>query len=206
MLNTAATPWNPHRDAMEDDLGNCVVDRSIVVSVGAQYLNARNSLRSVRVGAAYRQLQLEIDQLFNDLVCADQPGAIRVGFTRCHQPYASDIELIAAVGAHETLEITTAAAFSGRLHPLLSCEIGGEFDRFRAIHDLIGHGCLGKGFDIDGECAAWLAQDRLHSDLARWALAAEVWGVNSARWVAGEAPELKACLLDPEALVHRLRI
>jgi hypothetical protein len=200
MLNTAANPCNPQSDAMEGDVGNCGVDRSTVVSVGAQYLNARNAHRNARIVTAYRQLQLEIDRLFNDLVCVDQPRAVRVAFTRCHLPYASDKELIAAVGAHETLEITSAAAFSGRLHPLLSCEIGGGFDRFRAIHDLIGHAWLEKGFDIDGEGAAWLAQDRLHSDLARWALATEIWGVNSARWVTGQAPELKACLLDPDTL------
>jgi hypothetical protein len=180
--------------------GNYGVDRSIVASVGTQYLKARNTPRDARVVAAYTQLQLEIDRLFNDLVCADQPWAVRVEFTRSHQPYATDRELIAAVAAHETLEITSAAAFSGRLHPLLSCEIGGEFDRFRAIHDLIGHGWQGMGFDIYGECAAWLAQDRLHSGLARWALATEIWGVNSARWISGEAPELKAILLDLDTL------
>ena len=129
MLNTAANPCNPQSDAMEGDVGNCGVDRSTVVSVGAQYLNARNAHRNARIVTAYRQLQVEIDRLFNDLVCVDQPRAVRVAFTRCHLPYASDKELIAAVGAHETLEITSAAAFSGRLHPLLSCEIGGEFDR-----------------------------------------------------------------------------
>jgi hypothetical protein len=199
-MPTAATSCNPQCDAMEDDVGYCGVDRSIVASVGTRYLNARNAPRNAQVVAAYRQLQLEIDRLFNDLVGADQPRAVRVAFSRCHQPYASDKELIAAVGAHETLEITSAAAFSGRLHPLLSCEIGGEFDRFRAIHDLIGHGWLGEGFDIDGECAAWLAQGRLHSDLAGWALASEIWGVNSARWVTGETPELKAVLLDLDTL------
>jgi hypothetical protein len=40
-------------------------------------------------------------------------------------------------------------------------------------------------------------QDRLHSGLARRALATELYGVNAARNVGGEAPELRALLLDP---------
>jgi hypothetical protein len=38
-------------------------------------------------------------------------------------------------------------------------------------------------------------QDRLHSGLARSALATELYGVNAARSVAGEPPDLRALLL-----------
>jgi hypothetical protein len=129
---------------------------------------------------------------------------VRLAFTRCRQPYGGAGDLIAAVREERTLEITTAAAAVGRLHPLLGCEFGGAFDRFRAVHDLIGHARLGYGFDLDGECAAWLAQDRRHRGLARAALATELCGVNCARSVIGEAPDLKAMLLSPDVL-HQLR-
>jgi hypothetical protein len=71
------------------------------------------------------------------------------------------------------------------------------FDRFRAVHDLIGQAWCGYGFDLDDECAAWFIQDRLHSGLARFALATELYGVNAARSIVGEAPHLKALLLPP---------
>ena len=105
---------------------------------------------------------------------------MRVAVTRCRQPYASDRELIEAVRSDRVLEITSAAVCDTRMHPLLGCEFGGSFDRFRALHDLLGHAGTGFGFDIDGERDAWLVQDRLHSRLARRALATELCGVNSA--------------------------
>ena len=72
------------------------------------------------------------------------------------------------------------------------------------VHDLIGHAWYGYGFDLADECAAWRAQDRLHSGLARWALATEIYGVNAARSVIGNAPDLRALLLAPATLGHPL--
>jgi hypothetical protein len=116
-------------------------------------------------------------------------------FTRCSRPYASDAELIAAASAGGTLEVTSAATEEGRLHPILDCEFGGAFDRFRAVHDLIGHAWCRYGFALEAEYATWRVQDLLHTGLARCALATELYGVNAARSISGESPELKALLL-----------
>jgi hypothetical protein len=176
------------------------VDRSIAAMVGEWYLRSRSAHRDAGVIAAYRQLQLESDHLYVVLTRTVCDWPVRVAFTHCLQPYGSDEELISAVRTNGTLEITSAVAVGGRLHPLLGCEFGGAFDRFRAVHDLIGHAWCGYGFDLDDECAAWSAQDRLHSGLARFALATELYGVNAARSVIGEAPDLRALLLAPSAL------
>lgn len=173
------------------------VDPPTPLTVGQWYLHSRNAHRDAEVIEAYRQLQAETDclhTLFTGGACRWQ---VRVVFTRCGQPYESDEELIGAVRANGTLEITSAAAVGERLHPLFGCEFGGPFDRFRAVHDLIGHAWCGYGFDLEDECAAWRAQDRLHTGLARWALATELYGVNAARALAGEAPRLRALLLAP---------
>jgi hypothetical protein len=146
--------------------------------------------------AAYEQLQSEIDRLFGAVARADIPNPVRIVFTRCPHPYGGDQELITAVRTDRILEMTASVASAPRMHPLLGCEFGGGFDRFRAIHDLIGHVEPEFGFDLGGEVAAWLTQDRLHTRLARRALATEIVGVNSARWSTGEAPELKAMLFD----------
>ena len=67
----------------------------------------------------------------------------------------------------------------------------------RSMTSSVMPGC-GYGFDLDDEwAAAWSAQDRLHSGLARFALAAELYGVNAARGIIGEAPDLRALLLAP---------
>jgi hypothetical protein len=72
------------------------------------------------------------------------------------------------------------------------------------MHDLIGHAGPGYGFGLSDELAAWRRQDRLHRGSGRWALATEILGVNSARFVLREAPEQKAILLD-RLLVSRSR-
>jgi hypothetical protein len=166
--------------------------------VGEWYLSGRSASGDSKVVAAYGRLQSETDRLFRHLFGSDDPHSVRVVFTSCRQPYACDQDLIAAVRAHGVLEITTAAAGSGRPHPLFGCGFGGAFDRFRAIHDFIGHVRTGLGFDLADELSAWRVQERFHSPLARMALATEICGVNCARWVVGEPPDLKAMLFEPE--------
>jgi hypothetical protein len=173
------------------------VAASTPATVGEWYLHSRSAHREAQVIEAYRQLQGETDRLFTLLTGGGCDKAIRVAFTRCAQPYESDQELIVAVRINGTLEITSAAATGERLHPLFDCAFGGAFDRFRAVHDLIGHAWCGYGFTLDDECAAWNAQDRLHGGLARFAFATEIYGVNAARAVIGEAPDLRALLPAP---------
>jgi hypothetical protein len=172
-------------------------DPSIAAIVGDWYLRSRSAHRNAEVIEAYRQLERETDHLYTLITRGVRHSAVRIAFTRCVKPYESDKELISAVGSEGTLEITSAASVGRRLHPLLGCEFGGAFDRFRAVHDLIGHAKGGYGFDLGGECAAWRIQNRLHSALARSALATELYGVNAARSVVGEAPELRALLPPP---------
>ena len=175
-------------------------DSSIPVMVGQWYLNTRSAHRDAEVVEAYRQLQLETDRLYALLTGATCHSGTRVVFTRCTQPYGSDDELIHAVRANGILEMTSAVTRGRPLHPLLDCAFGGAFDRFRAVHDLIGHVWNGYGFDLADECAAWSAQDQLHSGLARCALATELYGVNAARSIVGDAPDLRALLLAPSVL------
>ena len=167
---------------------------------GEEYLAARSADGDPLVVTAYKLLELETDQMFRRLTEEAHPKATRIVFTRCGGPYCNDSEMIRAVQSSGTLEVTCASVRSGRLHPLLGCEVGGPFDRFRAVHDLLGHVAQGAGFDIWGEHVAWHAQSRLYSGLARWAFATEIWGVNAARQLRGEPPELKAALLSPRLI------
>jgi hypothetical protein len=156
------------------------------------------------VVTAYEHLQAETDRFFDAAIRRDAPDSVRIVFTRCPEPYACDRELIEAVRATRVLEIPTAAIGAERIHPLLGCSFGGPFDRFRAIHDLIGHAGTGFGFDLGDEIAAWRTQDRMHGSLARWALATELLAVNSARSILREAPQHKAMLLEPRLLQRAL--
>jgi hypothetical protein len=82
----------------------------------------------------------------------------------------------------------------------MGSERGGAYDRFRSVHDVLGHGRLQKGFDRDGEFTVWRAQERFHSPLASWALATELHGRHSVLWTTGGFAEPKALLLDRRLL------
>ncbi len=116
--------------------------------------------------ARYAQLVRESDRLFRVVCETDSPDRVRVCFTNCPTPYGDASELITSVRRHRVLEVTTAGRERDRVHPLMGCEVGGAYDRFRAVHDVLGHGLLRVGFDRQGEFAAWRFQERLHSRLA----------------------------------------
>ena len=132
----------------------------------------------------------------------DIPRPVRVAFSRCTAPYALDRELIAAVRGTRVLEVTTSAIERDRSHPLLDNDQGGAYDRFRAVHDIVGHAAARFGFDRDGEFGAWLAQERLYSPMARAALATELHGEHCVRWTTGELADHKATLLDARVVAR----
>ncbi len=163
--------------------------------VGEWYLGVESLPGDSRVMAAYNELEAQTNDLFGSMFNGGHSTEVRCVFTYCLEPYASDRELIVGVGTNHVLEVTASKAVDKRLHPLLGCECGGAFDRFRAVHDFMGHVQPGLGFDLDDEILAWRVQQRWHHGPARWALATEICGVNCARWLSGETPELKAQLL-----------
>jgi hypothetical protein len=192
--DTTKRPW---RAGSTTAASADAADPESVADLGEWYLECPSAHRDPRVVRAYRQLQEQTDILFAITTRGMGLQSVRIVFTRCRRPYESDEELLAAVALSGTLEITSAATAKQRLHPLLDCDFGGGFDRFRAVHDLIGHFWCGYGFQITDELAAWHVQDHMHHGLARLALANELCGVNAARCVVGEAPDLKALLLVP---------
>jgi hypothetical protein len=184
--------------------GQLGVDPRTAREVAAAFVDAPNAPNDPSVIAAYAQLKSQSDRLFALLTKPDRRPGIRVEMTTDPHPYASDSDMIQAVRSTRVLEVTTAATDPYRQHPLLGCEVGGAYDRFRAVHDLIGHVGPGLGFDRDGEYAAWLTQDRLFQGLARWALATELHAEHSVLWTTGVLAEHKAILLEP-LLLFRAR-
>jgi hypothetical protein len=174
------------------------VDPAVAREVASAYLDAPTR-RDPLTAAAFAQLVTETDDLFRRITFS-----VHVHFTACAHPYRDAHELIAAVRDFGVLEITTVAADRDRRHPLMGNERGGSYDRFRGVHDALGHARMRLGFDRDEELTVWLAQERFHSPLARRALASELHGQHSVRWTTGEIAEPKAALL-PAALLRRAR-
>ncbi len=175
------------------------VDADAARDVAAAYADAPLT-REPLVAAAYARLVAESDQLFRRLTAPERPERVRIAFTTCPAPYADAHELISSVRHDRVLEVTTTAATRDRRHPVMGGELGGAYDRFRGVHDVLGHARLGLGFDRDGEFTVWRSQARHHSPLARWALATELHGQHSVLWTTGEMAPPKAVLLDPRVL------
>jgi hypothetical protein len=152
--------------------------------------------RDPRVLAAYAALEQQSDRMFRVLTDPDRSGTVQVAFTGVANPYANDAELIRGVRSEGVLEVAAAGCDRDRLHPTLDCAVGGAYDRFRAVHDLLGHVSTGLGFSRYDEYAAWRIQDEQYSGIARLALASELHAEHSAFWVQGSLPEHKAFLLD----------
>jgi hypothetical protein len=176
-------------------------DPGAAAVVAAAHRNAPRT-GDAEAHAAYASLIGESDRLFRLITSGRRP--VQIGFTRCSSPYADAEELIMSTNRERVLEITAVATERDRLHPFMDCSIGGAYDRFRAVHDVLGHGWLEVGFDRVGEYVAWRYQERFHSPLARRALATELHGEHSVRWTTGEPAEHKTALLD-ERLVARSR-
>jgi hypothetical protein len=178
-------------------------DAGCVSQVSATFRDAESRPGDTMVAAAYSELERQSDRMFSALTAPR--ASVRVAFTSCAAPYKSDEELIGAVRTTRVLEVTSAAIDGDRRHPRFDCGRGGPYDRFRAVHDLVGHVALGYGFDQDGEYHAWRAQCTMFSGLARWALATELHGENSVLCDTGQLAEHKAILLPPDLLLRSYR-
>jgi hypothetical protein len=175
------------------------VDPAAASAVAAAYVDTP-SRRHPLVAAAYARLITESDLLFRRITSPDRPGRVQIGFTTCPQPYATAWELVESVRDDRVLEVVTVGSDRDRRHPLMGGEVGGAYDRFRGVHDVLGHARLQLGFDRDGEFAVWRSQEWFHSWLARRALATELHGRHSVLWTTGELAEPKAIVLDPRLL------
>jgi hypothetical protein len=178
------------------------VEPSLAREIAAEFLDARSAPAAPLVVAAYSELEVQTNAMFEWITDTRRPSAIRVVFTRSGVPYCGDRELIECVRADRMLEVASAACERNRCHPLMGCGLGGTYDRFRAVHDILGHAAHQLGFDRDGEYASWLIQDRQYRGLARWALATELHGEHSVRWTSGDVADHKAALL-PRGLLRR---
>ena len=194
---------SPARAHTVTSLADRRVDPAAAREVAAAYVDARTR-RDAPTHAAYKQLVTESDRLLRRITSPSRADPVRVRFTTCSQPYRDAQELIDSVRYDRLLEVTTVATDPHRRHPLMDSTMGGAYDRFRAVHDILGHAGLGLGFDRHGEFAVWLYQERFHSPRARTALATELHAQHSVFWTTGIMAEPKAVLLEPE-LVHRSR-
>ena len=97
--------------------------------VAVAFLDAPRVSQDPITVTAYRLLEVQTDRLFILLTSPDAARSVRVAFTRSRAPYASDLEMIAAVRATRVLEVVAARVDRDRQHPLLGNEPGGSYEQ-----------------------------------------------------------------------------
>jgi hypothetical protein len=177
------------------------MDPSACQAAADGFLESNSSPQNPLVSAAYADLERQSDVFFAS-VMNNGVTQLQIVFTHCEAPYDTDREMIAAVQSSRLLEVSSVSRHADRRHPLLGCEFAGAYDRFRAVHDVMGHVRVGCGFDQCGEYLAWWFQHCHYEGLARWALATELHGENSVLACTGELAEHKATLLDPQIIAR----
>jgi len=148
---------------------------------------------------AYKALTQEVEQQYKDLT--GRLG-VKVDFVKT-DPYKNVEELRKDLEENHHLAVlkTETTVGSSGAHPYFTNE---QNDMFRAVHDAFGHAATGRGFDRNGEEAAYQAHRSMFSDLAGKALATETRSQNSYLITRGDFPEQKVALM-PDALIKRLR-
>lgn len=121
---------------------------------------------------AYDQLASEIEQQYDFMV---NDLGIKVEIVD-YDPYPTAREMFNDVENNSTLKVLSTASTGS--HSYFSDETN---DKFRAVHDYFGHAATGRGFQQDGEEAAWVSHSSMFSKQAVSALTTETRGQNS--WV-----------------------
>ena len=80
-----------------------------------------------------------------------------------------------------------------------------ENEKFRAVHDLLGHAIYGNEFGPKGEEMAWAVHQQMYSPLARMAMTAETRGQNSVVNYSPLNAKLKKTIAEYESLSNEAR-
>jgi hypothetical protein len=122
---------------------------------------------------AYRQLAKETDAQFQALPYSFSYHRAGEG------NYSSSKEMAADVHGNKHLYVFQGGDphdFLNRVDPSTGLN---ENEKFRAVHDLLGHAIFGNQFGPKGEETAWAIHSQMYSPLARLAMTAETRGQNS---------------------------
>lgn len=122
---------------------------------------------------AYRQLAKETDQQFQQL-------PYNFSYHRAGEgDYKSSKEMMADVHGNKHLYVFQGGDPHDFLNRVDKASGLNENEKFRAVHDLLGHAIYGNQFGPKGEEVAWAIHQQMYSPLARLAMTAETRGQNS---------------------------
>ena len=148
---------------------------------------------------AYRQLAKETDAQFQAL-------PYNFSYHRAGEGnYNSSKEMAADVHGNKHLYVFQGGDphdFLNRVDPASGLN---ENEKFRAVHDLLGHAIYGNQFGPKGEETAWAIHSQMYSPLARLAMTAETRGQNSMVNYSPLNANLKAEIAKYDSLADEAR-
>ena len=143
------------------------------------------------VKKSYGALRKEIDQQFDDMI----KSGVKMSYHQGDANYLDSREMLRDALVNQHLYTYRG----GDVHPLLN-----DYDpfyglnsneKFRAVHDYLGHGTTGSEFGRKGEELAYGAHSQTLSPLAKIAAAAETRGQNSFVNYSGKNADLQKQML-----------
>lgn len=122
---------------------------------------------------SYGAMRDEIEAQFAHMTKPTHEGGMGMKYESVdHDPYANPDEMHADIAKGNIKVLGTRVTGP---HNFFTDD---ENDHFRAVHDVFGHGALGRGFSRHGEEAVWRMHSHLFSDAAQPALAADLRNQN----------------------------
>jgi hypothetical protein len=169
------------------DFSETMVDPQMQLDLTAAY--EALPLSDPEAFPAYDQLAAQVAEQYEYLT---KDLGVEVRFVDT-DPYRDAGEMVADVNRGVLEVLRTSATGS---HAYLSDEAN---DQFRAVHDAFGHAAIGRGFDRNGEEAAFQSHAEMFRGDAVRALAMETRGQNAVLITTGDFPPQKVGLL-PEGM------
>lgn len=133
----------------------------------------------------------EVGRQFDHLTGPRSKGGLGIHVESVdHDPYPTVHHMVHDLRENHRMQVLGTHVTGG--HPFFSND---QNDRFRAVHDAFGHAATGRGFDANGEEAAYLAHSRMFSHHALPAMISETRGQNGFVHLNGDFGSQKIAVL-----------
>jgi len=158
----------------------------------AQEVTKEEMTEEARV--AWTALATEVEEQYEMALAAVEEGGLGITIEFVDEdPYDNFAEMWEDYTTNKRVKVLKTEATGG--HPFFTNE---QNDKFRAVHDIFGHLATGRGFDRNGEEAAYQAHISMFGPDAVKAAATELRGQNSVLLETGDFPPQKLIILPED--------
>ena len=158
----------------------------------AQEVTKEEMTEEARV--AWTALATEVEEQYEMALASVEEGGLGITIEFVDEdPYDNFAEMWEDYTTNKRVKVLKTEATGG--HPFFTNE---QNDKFRAVHDIFGHLATGRGFDRNGEEAAYQAHISMFGPDAVKAAATELRGQNSVLLETGDFPPQKLIILPED--------